>query len=76
MALNLLLNGQTRVFEGLDAGASVPDVVAALGLKADRVALELNGDIVSRGRWAETTLASGDKLELVHFVGGGCGPLC
>ncbi len=76
MALNIVLNGQTRVFEGLDTGASMPDVVAALGLKADRIALELNGEIVSRGRWAETTLTSGDKLELVHFVGGGSDPLC
>ncbi len=40
-------------------------------MKADRVAIELNRDIVPRDRWAETPLNDGDKLEMVHFVGGG-----
>jgi len=51
----------------------VVDLVAALGLKGDRVALELNGEIASRTAWAETALADGDKVEVVHFVGGGSG---
>jgi sulfur carrier protein len=41
-------------------------------MKSDRVAVELNRDIVPRDRWAETTLNDGDRLEVVHFVGGGC----
>ena len=45
-----------------------------LGLKADRVAVELNRDIVPRDRWAETELHEGDRLEVVHFVGGGSCP--
>lgn len=40
-------------------------------MKGDRVAVELNREIVSRGLWAETTLNDGDHLEIVHFVGGG-----
>lgn len=40
-------------------------------MKSDRVAIELNRNIVPRDRWAETTLNDGDKLEMVHFVGGG-----
>ena len=40
-------------------------------MKADRVAVELNRDIVPRDRWAETELNEGDRLEIVHFVGGG-----
>ena len=40
-------------------------------MKADRVAVELNRDIVPRDRWAETALNEGDRLEIVHFVGGG-----
>jgi len=45
--------------------------VESLGMKADRVAVELNRDIVPRDRWAETRLTDGDRLEVVHFVGGG-----
>lgn len=40
-------------------------------MKADRVAVELNRDIVPRDRWPETRLNEGDRLEVVHFVGGG-----
>jgi len=42
-----------------------------LGMKADRVAVELNREIVPRDRWASTYLTEGDRLEVVHFVGGG-----
>ena len=40
-------------------------------MKADRVAVELNREIVSRDAWPQTALRDGDKLEIVHFVGGG-----
>ncbi|MGB6110813.1 MAG: sulfur carrier protein ThiS [Acidobacteriaceae bacterium] len=40
-------------------------------LKADRVAVERNGDIVARATWADVRLEDGDKLEVVQFVGGG-----
>jgi sulfur carrier protein len=40
-------------------------------MKADRVAIELNRDIVPRDRWADTLLNESDRLEVVHFVGGG-----
>jgi thiamine biosynthesis protein ThiS len=46
-------------------------LVAKLGMKPDRVAVELNHDIVPRDRWAATLLQEGDRLEVVHFVGGG-----
>ena len=46
-------------------------LVEQLGMKADRVAVELNLEIVPRGNWAATQLKDGDKLEIVHFVGGG-----
>jgi len=39
--------------------------------RADRVAGELNLDIVPREQWLGTQLAEGDRLEIVHFVGGG-----
>jgi sulfur carrier protein len=71
MALTVVLNGQLKSFTGLDAAASVERLVTELGLKGDRVAVEHNGEIVPRSRWAETSLSEGDRLEVVHFVGGG-----
>jgi len=40
-------------------------------MKPDRVAIELNRELIRRDRWSETPLSNGDKLEIVHFVGGG-----
>ena len=50
---------------------TVTGLIASLGMKSDRVAVELNRDIVPRDRWPETHLKDGDRLEVVHFVGGG-----
>ena len=74
MGLNLTINGQSREFEALSAGAVVLDLIAVLELKGDRVALELNGEIAARTAWGTTALADGDKIEVVHFVGGGSNP--
>lgn len=71
MSLTLVLNGQSRTFTTLPQPASVEDIIAELGLKGDRVAVEYNGEIVPRTGWAGTTLGAGDRLEVVHFVGGG-----
>jgi sulfur carrier protein len=71
MALMLILNGQARSFEHLSEAASLEELIAELGLKGDRVAVEHNGDIVAREGWPRTALHEGDRLELVHFVGGG-----
>jgi sulfur carrier protein len=71
MGLTVTLNGQAKSLDTLDDGASLEAVVAALGLKADRVAIEQNGEIVSRRTWAGQRVGSGDRLEVVHFVGGG-----
>jgi sulfur carrier protein len=67
----LVINGQSREFPELSAETKIIDLLVVLGLKNDRVALEQNGEIVSRAVWAETPVRSGDKLEIVHFVGGG-----
>jgi thiamine biosynthesis protein ThiS len=71
MPLTLTLNGQIRIFDGLGPDSNLAELVDALGVKGDRVALELNGDIVSRTRWPDARLVDGDKVEMVHFVGGG-----
>ena len=69
--MNLMINGQPREFAELEAGSTVQDLLNALGLKLDRVAVEHRGEIVSRTSWAQTAITDGDKLEIVHFVGGG-----
>ena len=66
--MKLIINGEEKQFESVSTVASLID---HLGIKGDRVAVELNRDIVSRARWPETPLHDGDKLEIVHFVGGG-----
>ena len=71
MALTLILNGQSRSFEALEEAANLEQLVAELGLKGDRVAIEHNGEIAPRTSWAQTALSAGDRLEEVHFVGGG-----
>ncbi len=73
MSLSVILNGQPRSFDSLSQSASLEELIGELGLKGDRVAIELNGEIVPRAGWAGTALTEGDRLEVVHFVGGGCG---
>jgi len=70
--MQLVINGQQKDFPELEANAKISDLIAVLGLKNDRVAIEHNGDIISRTLWTESLLQAGDKLEIVHFVGGGC----
>lgn len=67
--MRLVINGEERDFgaETLDA------LIEELGMKGDRVAVELNREIVPRGSWSATGLKDGDRLEIVHFVGGGTG---
>jgi sulfur carrier protein len=73
MSLTLVLNGQSRSFTSLSPSSSLDELVAELGLQGDRVAVEHNGAIVPRASWTQTVLGSGDRLEVVHFVGGGWG---
>jgi thiamine biosynthesis protein ThiS len=66
--MKLQINGEQRDFpEGLTVGT----LIEHLGMKADRVAVELNLEIVPRTQWQAVALKEGDRLEIVHFVGGG-----
>jgi thiamine biosynthesis protein ThiS len=69
--MQFVLNGQPREFAQLSAPALLKDLIGELGLKGDRVAVEHNGSIVPRAEWESTPLNEGDRLEIVHFVGGG-----
>ena len=54
-----------------EAGSTLADYLAKSGLDKGRVAVEINGDIVPKAKYAETILQDGDKVEIVRFVGGG-----
>jgi sulfur carrier protein len=70
--MKLQINGDEREFSQAEP-FTLAALVDSLQMKPDRVAVELNRDIVPRNLWAETQLRDGDRLEIVHFVGGGCG---
>ncbi|MDB5451916.1 MAG: thiS [Caulobacteraceae bacterium] len=66
--MRLTINGEDQSFASL---AHVADLVAALGLDVRKVAVERNLEIVPRSTYAATPLADGDRIEIVHFIGGG-----
>jgi sulfur carrier protein len=62
------INGEKKEVEN---GLTVAQLLDALGIRAGRVVVELNRDIVARAAHGETFLKEGDAVEIVHFVGGG-----
>jgi thiamine biosynthesis protein ThiS len=66
--MRLTVNGEDRTFADI---AHVADLVAALGLDGRKVAVERNLEIVPRSTYARAALADGDRIEIVHFIGGG-----
>lgn len=66
--MRLIINGNEQT---LADSLTLVQLVEQLGMKGDRVAVELNREIVSRAQWPQTQLNDGDRLEIVHFVGGG-----
>jgi thiamine biosynthesis protein ThiS len=64
----LFVNGETRSLEDV---ADVAALVAALGLDGRKVAVERNLEIVPRSAYERTALEDGDRIEIVHFIGGG-----
>lgn len=66
--MRVTVNGEPRE---LSEGSSVAELVAALGLRPEIVAVERNRELVPRARHAATRLAEGDELEVVTLVGGG-----
>lgn len=66
--MRLFINGEDRTFPTV---STLPELIEQLGMQDDRVAVELNREIVPREQWKGTHLQDGDRLEIVHFVGGG-----
>lgn len=67
-AFTILVNGEERQAKASD---TVVDLLAALGLRNGRVAIERNLKILPRAEWEATKIAAGDRYEIVQFVGGG-----
>lgn len=67
-AITVTINDEQRV---LPPASSVADLLTGLGLDRRKVAVERNAEIVPRGEYGTTRLESGDRLEIVHFIGGG-----
>ena len=67
-AMRLLINGDERTIPG---AGDVAALVAALGLDPRKVAVERNLEIVPRSLYGVTALRDGDRIEIVHFIGGG-----
>jgi sulfur carrier protein len=66
--MNLTVNGESQAYSGV---ADVAALVSRLGLDPRKVAVERNLEIVPRSAYASTALADGDRIEIVHFIGGG-----
>lgn len=66
--LHIQVNGEQQ-----EVRKDIPltDLVSQLKLRSEQIAIELNGRVIRRSAWADTVLHPGDRLEIVHFVGGG-----
>lgn len=71
-AMKLQINGKESEFAAESGGSfTLAALVESLDMKPERVAVELNRNVVPRELWGQTLLSDGDRLEVVHFVGGG-----
>ena len=66
--MQIRINGETREFTDQ---LRLNDLVRELSLTPERIAIELNHRVIRRNEWPETILNDGDRVEIVHFVGGG-----
>lgn len=66
--MNLIINGENKEAENTQ---TLEDLIKSLKLASERIAVELNLQVVRRADWSKTILKEGDKLEIIHFVGGG-----
>jgi thiamine biosynthesis protein ThiS len=69
--LRVFINGESKEISGTP---SLAELINQLDLPVTRIAIELNREVVRRSEWNSTMLQDGDRIEIVHFVGGGlCG---
>ena len=68
MSINVTVNGEPRE---LAAGSTVADLIEQMGLSGKRLAVEIDQEIIPRSQHASFTLAVGNRIEVVHAIGGG-----
>lgn len=66
--MQIQVNGESRESR---AGTTVADLLHDLDIKPDRVAVEVNLEIVDKGVFAQRSLQEGDRVEIISFIGGG-----
>ena len=66
--MQVYVNGELKELPGTP---SLTELVTQLELPAARIAIELNREVVRRSEWGSTMLKDEDRIEIVHFVGGG-----
>ena len=66
--MRVYINGESREVQG---NPSLADLITQLDLPPTRIAVELNREVVRRSDWGGTMLRDDDRIEIVHFVGGG-----
>ena len=66
--LRVQINGEAQE---ISDGLALSDLIAELSLAPERIAIEHNQHVVRRNEWPTTIIADGDRIEIVHFVGGG-----
>lgn len=66
--MQVYVNGELKELSGTP---SLTELVTQLDLPAARIAIELNREVVRRSEWSSTMLKDEDRIEIVHFVGGG-----
>ena len=71
--MKLLINGDSRLIPALSESDALANVLSALSIRKELVAVALNEVIVPRAEWNQTLVSNGDRIEVVHFVGGGAG---
>ncbi|HTK37468.1 MAG TPA: sulfur carrier protein ThiS [Pyrinomonadaceae bacterium] len=66
--MTIIINGDTKE---IPSDLSLDGVLEFFSLPSQRVAVELNKTVIPRREWSRTTVAESDKIEVIHFVGGG-----
>ena len=66
--MKVYVNGESKDLSGT---SSLAELITQLDLPAPRIAIELNREVVRRSDWGGTMLKDNDRIEIVHFVGGG-----
>lgn len=66
--MNIIINGETKEIAG---EINLRELLKLLSLPSERIAIELNREVVRKKDWETIEVRDGDKLEVIHFVGGG-----